>query len=125
MYLIQDDVSYHKKPEGLASLAGHHRQIEVFPLPAYSPDFNATERLWHYTRKQSTHNRYFDCPAALCQALFTTFTDMQRHPVKSQEPSTASFGSEGVILFIRGHVEQREPHRAVAASRTCRPALYG
>jgi transposase len=23
----------------------------VFSLPPYSPDFNATERLWHYTRK--------------------------------------------------------------------------
>ena len=84
VYLIQDNASYHKKPDVLAFFARHRRQIEVFPLPPYSPDFNATERLWHYTRKQSTHNRYFDRPSALCQSLFTTFTDMQRHPEKIQ-----------------------------------------
>lgn len=82
VYLIQDNASYHKKPEVLAYFANHQRQLEVFPLPPYSPDFNATERLWHYTRLHSTHNRYFDQPEALCQSLFATFTDMQRHPEK-------------------------------------------
>ena len=64
VYLIQANASSHKKPEGLEYFAKHHRQIEVFPLPPYSPDFNATERLWRYTRMHSTHNRYFDQPAA-------------------------------------------------------------
>jgi transposase len=84
VYLIQDNASCHKKPEGLRFFAKPHRQIEVFPLPPYAPDFNATEQLWHYTRKHSTHNRCFDCPAASCQSLFTTFTDMQKHPQKIQ-----------------------------------------
>ena len=48
------------------------------------PDFNATERRWHDTRKARTHNRYFDCPEALCWSLFTTFTARQRHPAKIQ-----------------------------------------
>ena len=60
-------------------------------LPKYSPEFNAQERLWHYTRKASTHNRYFDCPAELCRSLFTTFTDMQRHPEKIQGLLTPFF----------------------------------
>jgi transposase len=80
VYLIQDNASYHKKPEVLDYFARHRRQIEVFLLPPYSPDFNATERLWHYTRVHSTHNRYFDRPEALCQSLFTTFGEIQRHP---------------------------------------------
>ena len=33
VYLIQDNASYHKKPEVLAFFAKHLRQIEVFPLP--------------------------------------------------------------------------------------------
>ena len=82
VYLIQDNASFHKKPGVLEFFAKHSRQIEVFSLPPYSPDFNATERLWHYTRKESTHNRYFDRPDALCQSLFATFADMQRHPEK-------------------------------------------
>ena len=69
VYLIQDNASFHKKPGVLEFFAKHSRQIEVFSLPPYSPDFNAMERLWHYTRKESTHNRYFDRPAALCQSL--------------------------------------------------------
>ena len=84
VYLIQDNASFHKKPEVLKFFTKHRRHIEVFSLPPYSPDFNATERLWHYTRKASTHNHYFDRPEALCRSLFTTFTDMQRHPEKIQ-----------------------------------------
>jgi len=84
VYLIQDNASFHKKPEVLKFFTKHRRHVEVFSLPPYSPDFNATERLWHYTRKESTHNRYFDTPAALCQSLFTTFTDMQQNPQKLQ-----------------------------------------
>jgi transposase len=85
VYLIQDNATYHKKPEILEFFAKHRRHIEVFPLPPASPDFNATERLWHYTRKASTHNRYFDAPEALCQSLFTTFTDMQNILKKSKD----------------------------------------
>jgi len=84
VFLIQDNASYHKKPEVLDYFAKHHRQVQMFLLPSYSPDFNATERLWHHTRMASTHNRYFDRPAALCQSLFTTFNDMRRHPEKIQ-----------------------------------------
>ena len=90
VYLIQDN-AYHKKPEVWEFLAKHRRQIEVFLLPAYSPDFNAAERLWHYTRMHSTHNRYFDRPAALCQSLFTTFMDIQRQPEKIQGLLTPFF----------------------------------
>jgi transposase len=82
LYLIEDNASYHKKPEVWEYFADHRHQVEVFLLPAYSPEFNAQERLWHYTRMYSTHNRYFDTPAALCESLFTTFTDIQRHPEK-------------------------------------------
>lgn len=80
VYLIQDNASYHKKPEVLQFFAQHRRHLAVFLRPPYSPEYNATERLWHHTRKRSTHKRYFDCPAALCESLFTTFTEMQRQP---------------------------------------------
>jgi hypothetical protein len=82
--VIADDPAQRVPQRADKSDAINHRQLEVFSLPPYSPDFNATERLWHYTRKASNHNRYFDRPAALCQALFATFTDMQQHPEKIQ-----------------------------------------
>jgi transposase len=58
VYLIQDNASFHKKPEVLKFFTKHRRHIEVFSLPPYSPDFNATERLWHYTRKEIAARRY-------------------------------------------------------------------
>jgi transposase len=82
VFLINDNASYHKKPEVQAWLAAHQRWILVFPLPAYSPEYNAIERIWHYIRQAATHNRYFDTVEELCESLFATFADIQRHPEK-------------------------------------------
>lgn len=82
IYLIQDNASYHKKPEVYEWFSANRKRMEVYLLPPYSPQFNAVERIWHYTRMQSTHNRYFDSPQELCQSLFRTFDDIQRHPEK-------------------------------------------
>jgi transposase len=80
LYLIQDNASYHKKQETYAWFGKNRRYVEVFQLPPYWPELNATERIWHYTRKHATHNRFFEKPQHLCQALFRTFTNIQRHP---------------------------------------------
>ena len=56
----------------------------MFPLPKYSPEYNAQERLWHYTRQNGTHNRYFATPTELCASLFTTFKGIQRQPERIQ-----------------------------------------
>jgi transposase len=82
VYLIQNNASYHKKPEVYEWFGEHRKKLVVFLLPSYSPEFNAVERLWHYTRKKATHNRYFDTPAELCASLFDTFVDIQDHPEK-------------------------------------------
>jgi transposase len=43
--LIADQLQAHKTPEVLAWLADHQMQIEVFYLPAYSPELNPVEYL--------------------------------------------------------------------------------
>lgn len=80
IYLIQDNASYHKKPEVYEWFKKNRRYLEVFLLPPYSPEFNATERIWYHTRHAATHNRYFDTPAELRTALFTTFGRIQKDP---------------------------------------------
>jgi transposase len=80
VYLIQDNASYHKKPEVYEWFGANRKRVEVNLLPSYSPEFNAVERIWNYTRKHSTHNRYFDTVEELCESLFDTFTDIQEHP---------------------------------------------
>ena len=80
VFLIQDNASYHKKQETYQWFAQHRRYVEVFQLPPYWPELNATERIWNYTRKHATHNRYFEQPHQLCRALHRTFRHVQRHP---------------------------------------------
>jgi transposase len=84
IYLIQDNASYHTHPEVWAWFQKERRRLEVFPLPKYSPELNAQERLWHYTRREATHNRFFEKPADLSESLFCTFADVQKHPEKIQ-----------------------------------------
>lgn len=80
VFLIQDNASYHKKQETYDWFAQNRRYVEVFQLPPYWPELNAAERIWNYTRKHATHNRYFEEPTQLCRALFRTFRQVQRHP---------------------------------------------
>jgi len=80
VFLIQDNVSYHKKQETYQWFARQRRYLEVFQLPPYWPELNAAEPVWHDTPQQATHNRYFEQPEHLCQALFRTFRHVQRHP---------------------------------------------
>lgn len=80
IYLIQDNASYHKKAETYDWFTHQRKYIEVFNLPPYCPELNAAERIWHHTRVKATHNRYYDTKAALCNALFETFKDIQKNP---------------------------------------------
>lgn len=80
MFLIQDNASYHKKRETYQWFAQNRRYVEVFQLPAYWPQLDATERIWNYTRTHATHNRCFEEPVHLCHAPFRTFRQVQRHP---------------------------------------------
>ena len=63
--LIQDNASYHKDREVWKWFSQNRHWLEVHQLPPYSPELNPTERLWQYTRRTGTHNRYFSEPAAL------------------------------------------------------------
>lgn len=80
IFLIQDNARYHKAKETYEWFKDNRKYIEVYNLPPYSPEFNAIERIWHYTRMYCTHNRYFETVEELCQSLFHTFSDIQRHP---------------------------------------------
>ena len=80
IYLIQRSASSHTHPEVWAGFQTERRCQEVLPLPKYSPELNGQEQLWHYTHREATHNRFFENPSALCDSLFHTFVDVQKHP---------------------------------------------
>jgi transposase len=54
--------------------------LVVCPLPKYSPEYNAVERVGQFTRKEATHNHYFPTVQELCATLFRTFADIQAQP---------------------------------------------
>jgi DDE superfamily endonuclease len=77
---IQDNASYHKEQEVTEWFGANRKWLAVEPLPAYSPEFNAAEPLWHHTRVQGTHNRCFKNRHEIMESLHRVFHDMQRHP---------------------------------------------
>lgn len=77
---IQDNASYHKDKDVWAWFKANRSWWQVHNLPPYSPEFNATERLWHRTRVTGTHNRYFLDECELVKTLTTVFRSMQRKP---------------------------------------------
>ena len=85
IYLIQDNASYHKKQETYDWFKANRRYVEVFQLPPYWPELNATERIWNYTRKFVTHNRFFERPQDLCDALFRRFDYVRHHPQEIED----------------------------------------
>ena len=54
--------------------------IEVYNLPPYFPELNATEHLWKYTRSSGTHNRYFETQNEMKKTLHSVFRKIQRRP---------------------------------------------
>ena len=84
VFLVLDNARYHKEPGVLSLCQRHSRRIDLWFLPTYSPDLNATEPIWGYTRREATHNRFFLHKKELITTVKKTFRDIQHHPEKIQ-----------------------------------------
>lgn len=80
IYLILDNVSYHKAKDLRPFLRENQKRLRLFSLPPYSPELNAVEMVWRETRKGSTHNRYFQYMRGLTRAVQTQFRTYQNEP---------------------------------------------
>jgi hypothetical protein len=49
-------------------------------IVAYSPEFNAVEPVWHHTRLQATHNRYYPETEQFIASLTGTLRHIARYP---------------------------------------------
>jgi len=77
---IQDNASYHKDHDVWAWFKANRSWWEVYNLPRYWPELNATERLWHHIRLHGTHNRYFADEIELADTLTRAFRSIQHNP---------------------------------------------
>lgn len=67
--LVLDNARYHHAILLKPYLESVKEKLELFFLPPYSPDLNAIEMLWKKTRRNVTHNRYFEYLKDLHEAL--------------------------------------------------------
>jgi transposase len=72
MVLILDNARYHHA-NMLDQWKRSNLEIELAYLLQYSPDLNPIERVWKLTRKESTHNRYFNDLEGLKMAVIHRF----------------------------------------------------
>lgn len=80
IHLIVDNVRYHHAKRNQEWLESVKNRLELHFLPAYSPEFNATEKVWKKTRQEGTHNRFFETVNKLHKALFRRFNRFQGNP---------------------------------------------
>jgi len=77
IHLILDNVSWHKARDLRDFfIQNQDRLVRVF-LPPYSPELNPIERVWRITRRQVTHNRYFESTKELEVALTSRFAQWE------------------------------------------------
>jgi len=60
LFLIQDGAKYNTSQSTCQFFAKHVDRVTVCQLPSYSPDYNPIEYLWRNTKKDATHNKYFE-----------------------------------------------------------------
>jgi len=67
--LVLDNARYHHAKLLKPWLEEMEGVLEMFFLPPYSPDLNAIEMFWKKTRRNVTHNRFFESLDCLCYDL--------------------------------------------------------
>jgi DDE superfamily endonuclease len=81
VFLIIDNGPCHNlDANGQRWLANHRHHIELFRLPAYSPELNGIEGVWKVTKKTTTHNRFYRTVSERDAALVSTFETFKAHP---------------------------------------------
>lgn len=76
--VISDNASFHHSRLHKPWRASHEENFELYFLPAYSPDFQPVERVWKFTRRLATHNRYFANLDAIATSVQGTFDGWAR-----------------------------------------------
>jgi transposase len=77
---IHDNAAYHKQNDVWQWFKDHRKRFEVFHLPPYSPEYNAVEYIWKFTRKSGTHNDYFVDKEEIIETLEEVFRDIRKNP---------------------------------------------
>lgn len=78
LFLILDGAPYHKGALIADFVQDPRNEMELFHLPAYSPELNPQEHVWKVFRKEHTHNRCFESTAETLLVARSGFRSLQR-----------------------------------------------
>jgi transposase len=84
VFFVHDNAPYHKGPEVREWLTCYGHRFHLCLLPAYSPEFNAVEPIWHYVRLHATHNRYHATEQEFVDVLDQTLSGIVKDPSQVQ-----------------------------------------
>jgi hypothetical protein len=83
--LVLDNVSYHRAPAVRTWWAIQERRITPFWLPAYAPNLNLIERVWHFLKQKLACHRFWADREGLRPTAATLLTDLEAH-FHTEEP---------------------------------------
>lgn len=78
LMIIIDGAPYHKGAAITDFVEDPRHEMELFHLPAYSPELNPQEHVWRVFRKEYTHNRCFTSTQETLLAARTGFRSLQQ-----------------------------------------------
>lgn len=96
VFLIVDNVKYHKSAEVNAWVEQHKDRIELFFLPGYSPDLNPDEWVWKNVKSDHVARIVPDRPGHLYEIAEKALRMMRTMPEKIR-----SFFSDPHLAYIR------------------------
>jgi len=80
IFLVQDGARYHTSAAMREFFEGQQARLQVYQLPAYSPDYNPIEYLWRKSKRRATHNKYFAEFAKLGEAVDEALSYFSQQP---------------------------------------------
>lgn len=75
--IVLDNAPWHKKAVRLMREDINFSRINFLFLPPYSPELNPIERVWRITRRERTHNRFFEKLQVLKTTLIQYFSKFE------------------------------------------------
>jgi transposase len=78
IYAIADNASYNHSRE-LNAYLKKHKRIEMYYLPAYSPNLNPIERLWLFFHKKMLYDRYYPTFKEFKSAVISFFANIKQY----------------------------------------------
>lgn len=98
--IVMDNAPWHKKAVRLIRDDEEYKElnsaVDLIFLPPYSPDLNPIEQVWRVTRREETHNRYFESSSELTACLDRYFEGFSVPNEKLRSQTSFTWIPEGM-----------------------------